>query len=388
MKKYVYLCCLTFFTINMMAQQNSSRQNNESYCSYIAKELQTELNVSQLPPTPGWIINERYSDEFDNTSIDTRKWTVKDRFYHPNNNQSAYLEENVAVENGNLVISLSYDPNGITCTSYPNNADSVFNYFAGAVTSKFQIQYGYLETKCYMPQNYKYRPCFWTTGRNTSLEQYDEIDVFERFKDLEYGNRQLLQNCYNNDSYDDVSKCSQKITFSTPFTGQSSTFGVEFLPHEIVFYVNGCVTSHLKYDSDLANCWNTYTCSDIDEMIPMNIILEMMVTTDDLQLGTFPMPYEKCRFDYFRCYKLERGSYDTYHPLNFVASNESTKVYPHVILGGEGHSAQVNTQTALWAEQDIVLDKGFELPASTAFSARVISVPNPELSPLYQQNCH
>ncbi len=61
-------------------------------------------------------------------------------------------------------------------------------------------------------------------------------------------------------------------------------------------------------------------------------------------------------------------------------------VYPHVILGGEGHMANVTTSTAVWAEQDIVLDKGFELSAGTSFSARVISVPNPQSLQLYIQN--
>ena len=77
---------------------------------------------------------------------------------------------------------------------------------------------------------------------------------------------------------------------------------------------------------------------------------------------------------------------DTYHPTVFSPSVESTKVYPHVVLGGTGCSAIVSTPTAIWAEQDIILDKGFELSAGTSFSARVISVPNPEDSDLYIKN--
>lgn len=120
-------------------------------------------------------------------------------------------------------------------------------------------------------------------------------------------------------------------------------------------------------------------------MIPMYAILEMMATKDGLQEGTFPLPYDSCKFDYFRCFKLSRGSVDTYHPTAFIPSDESTKVYPHVILGGTGCTAQISTSTAIWAEQDIILDKGFELSAGTPFSARVISVPNPTNSPLYIQ---
>ncbi len=84
---------------------------------------------------------------------------------------------------------------------------------------------------------------------------------------------------------------------------------------------------------------------------------------------------------------LDRGDIDTYHPTIFSPSDESTKVYPHVILGGTGCVANVSSPTAIWAEQDIILDKGFQLSSNTAFSARVIKVPDPEHSKLYIQNC-
>lgn len=118
----------------------------------------------------------------------------------------------------------------------------------------------------------------------------------------------------------------------------------------------------------------------------MNVILEMMVTVDGLSAGSYPMPIENCLFDYFRYYKLVRGSENTFHPSVFVPSGESTKVYPHVVLGGSGCNAIISTATAVWAEQDIILDKGFQLEAGTAFSARVINVPDPEHSSLYIQN--
>ncbi len=109
----------------------------------------------------------------------------------------------------------------------------------------------------------------------------------------------------------------------------------------------------------------------------------LLTLTCDPTQTTIPLPNESTWFEYARCYKLERGCVETYHPTIFTPTNESTKVYPHIILGGTGCSANVNTATAIWAEQDIILDKGFELSAGTRFSARVISVPDPEHSPLY-----
>ena len=104
--------------------------------------------------------------------------------------------------------------------------------------------------------------------------------------------------------------------------------------------------------------------------------------------STIPLPHESAFFKYFRCYKLEKGDVDTYHPTVFTPSDESTKVYSHVVLGGTGCVANVSAPSAIWAEQDIIFDKGFELSANTAFSARVISVPDPMNSELYKHNSH
>lgn len=385
MRKVLYFCGMILLSLDIYAQQtipNPANGREVDYCSYLKKYLELDFPTTSLPPTQGWIKIDTLSDEFEDTLIDFDKWKVLDEYYHTGNDQTGYLKENVCIEDGYLAIFLSYNPSGIECQN--NSADpKIFNYFTGKVVSNNRIQYGYLETKCYFPQNCRYRPGFWTYYQRFSQPLYDEIDVFEMYKDLQYGNRQFLQNCYHNINYPNTSKCYQRLTFSTPFSGQEATFGVEILPHEIVFYVNGHVTSHLRYNNELANSWNTFTCTDVDEMIPMVSILEMMATIDGLQGGAFPLPYDSCKFDYFRCYKLSRGSVDNYHPTVFIPSEESAKVYPHVILGGTGCTAQINTSTAIWAEQDIILDKGFELSAGTLFSARVISVPDPANSPLY-----
>ena len=160
-----------------------------------------------------------------------------------------------------------------------------------------------------------------------------------------------------------------------------------FPKKELVGYKAKYVTSHLKYTEDTTsvNSWNSYTCTHIEEMIPVLIKLIM-----NCYPGTkiLPQPNEPACFSYFKYYRLERGDTDTYHPTVFTPSNESTKVYPHIILGGTGCTANITTSTAIWAEQDIVFDKGFEVAAGTSFSARVINVPNPGSSPLYKQNSY
>ncbi len=392
MKKFVYLCVVMLLGLNMMAQQRDQMEHDTSrYChGKHYKHLDFKYEASRLDLTPGWRYDSILSDEFDSTAIDTNRWRIKDKKYHVHFPTVGYINDsnNICMRDSCLILSVTLNNNSIPCMN-PNDSTYITpELLSGWMTSKKDFRYGYIETECYLPKNHHYWPCFWTTGRNDSIDDYDEVDVFERTAthDTDYPYI-IRQNCYNGAGTTHESFISSILTMANhdSITGRTSVFGAEILPKEVVFYINGHVTGHLKYHENLGNDWNTYTCTDIEEMIRMFFVFSL--TCPETQ-HTLPLPVESAKFKYLRCYKLERGGIDTYHPIIFVPSDESTKVYPHVILGGNGCSASISTPTAIWAEQDIVLDKGFELSTGTSFSARVISVPDPEDSPIYIQNCH
>lgn len=393
MKKFVYLCVMMLICMNMMAQERDQMEHDPlRYChDKHYKYLDVMFDTSRISYTPGWRYDSVFSDEFDATVIDTLKWRIKDREYIPGTINTGYINrpENVSIQNGSLILSVGTNDDNIRCKpSWGVSKSGIPDLLSGWITSKKDFRYGYIETECYLPKNHHYWPCFWTTGRNDSIDDYDEVDVFERTAthDTDYPYK-IRQNCYNGAGTTHESFISSILTMANhdSITGRTSVFGAEILPEEVVFYINGHVTGHLKYHEDLGDDWNAYTCTDIEEMIRMNFVLSLTCPEDQ---HTLPLPHDSAVFNYMRCYKLERGSVDTYHPTVFVPSDESTKVYPHVILGGKGCVAHISTSTAIWAEQDIVLDRGFEISSGTSFSARVISVPDPEHSPLYIQNCH
>lgn len=393
MKKFIYLCGMILFSLNIMAQpRNQTEHDSLLYChGKHYKDLTIEYHAYRKELTPGWRYDSVLSDEFESTVIDTTKWKIKHKKYFSSDNNVGFVNhsDNVRIQDGSLVLSVTNNDDNIWCQPSWGNGDSVRPaLLSGWITSKKDFRYGYIETECYLPKNHHYWPCFWTTGRDTIIDDYDEVDVFERTDthDTDYPYI-IRQNAYNGAGTTHESFMSTILTFDNrdSITGKASVFGAEILPEEVVFYINGYVTGHLKYNESLANSWNTYTCTDIEEMIRMFFVLSL--TCPNAQ-NTLPLPHDSTVFAYMRCYKLERGGLDTYHPTVYVPSDESTKVYPHVILGGSGCTANTSTPTAIWAEQDIILDKGFELSAGTSFSARVISVPVPQTSPLYIQNCH
>lgn len=400
MRKFIYLCGMMLLSMNIMAQQRSQLEHDSlRYChGKHYKYLEIKYDTSKIELTPGWRYDSVLSDEFDSAPINTEKWTVKHKKFQPdsikianNDINMGYINrpENICIQDSSLVLSITQNSENIWCQPSWGNYDSIVpRLLSGWITSKKDFRYGYIETECYLPQNHHYWPCFWTTGRNDAIVDYDEVDVFERTDTHETDYPYMIrQNCYNGAGTPHVSFLSSILTLADhdSITGRSSVFGAEILPEEVVFYINGHVTGHLKYHESLGNDWNIYTCTDIEEMIPMFFILSL--TCPEFQ-HTVPLPIDSAAFKYMRCYKLKRGSVDTYHPTVFVPSDESTEVYPHIILGGNGCTASISTPTALWAEQDIILDKGFDLSSGTPFSARVISVPNPGTSPLYIQNCH
>ncbi len=394
MRKFLYLCCMVLLGLNIYAQEKAIVEHDPSrYChGKHYKHLTIDYQPSIVEITPGWRYDSVMSDEFHGTTIDLGKWKIANRksvsFYstvgHVNN------PNNIRQLNDSLVMSVTENVDGIWCYTDDKHKDSIRPaLLSGWLSSNNVFRYGYIETECYLPKNHHYWPCLWTTGRLNDSIDYDEVDVFERTagNDSDYPYK-IWQNCYNGDhTIHEESFLSSILSFKNndSITGKTVVFGAEILPEEVVFYINGRVTTHVKFHEGWENDWNTYTCTDIEEMIRTVIIISLTCPSTEL---TVPLPNESTVFKYFRCYKLEKGDVDTYHPIVFTPSNESTKVYPHVILGGTGCVANVSTSSAIWAEQDIILDKGFELSEGTSFSARVISVPDASNSNLYIQNCH
>lgn len=393
MKKLIYLCGMMLITMNMMAQEKSQMEHDTSrYChDKHYKHLNVDYDASITDLTPGWRYDSVLSDEFHGTTIDTTKWEIANKEYHPHFTTVGYMNhpDNVCLLNDSLVMSITDNNNNQWCSLFWNDNDSILpDLLSGWLSSKKTFRYGYIETECYLPRNHHYWPCLWTTGRDLAIDDYDEVDVFERTSDELTDYPYIIrQNCYNGSGTSHQSFLSSILSFSEndSITGKSSVFGAEILPGEVVFYINGRVTNHVKFHDGWENDWNTYTCTDIEEMIRTKI--KLTLTCPKTQT-TVPLPQETTLFKYFRCYKLERGDADTYHPLVFNPSEESSKVYPHVVLGGAGYEANISSKAAIWAEQDIILGAGFELSANTPFSARVISVPNPTHSDLYKQYCH
>ncbi|EAS03461.2 glycosyl hydrolase family 16 laminarinase (macronuclear) [Tetrahymena thermophila SB210] len=123
-----------------------------------------------------WV--EIFRDDFDGDKLDTRYWTARNNMTHTDWEQQLYIEEDVYVENGNLVLRTRFNPKIYQPTQ------RLYNYTSGWVDSseKFNYMFGYTEARIKIPKvvlDDPIWPAFWSIGEGTYWPNGGEIDTME-----------------------------------------------------------------------------------------------------------------------------------------------------------------------------------------------------------------
>ncbi len=144
--------------------------------------------LGKRPPVPGnW--HQTLNENFDGDSLNKSLWTPRLHWDGPPNNEiQRYLEENITVKDGCMVIKSERNPGH----QYNNPKLPTRDYATGAVTSieKWSQRYGYFEARMKQPKALGLWPAFWTMPireasfgniwqRNTTKLGGMEFDIFE-----------------------------------------------------------------------------------------------------------------------------------------------------------------------------------------------------------------
>lgn len=142
-------------------------------------------NPDPLPilkePNPGttWILDERFSDEFNTDVVDEVKWERDLRPW----GERAWRADNVFQEDGSLVIRARYEPHQVR--------EQRYFYTFGILRSRAKTTYGYFEARIKGCSRFPgLCPGFWLysygADRNPRYPQvaYSEIDIVEMLQGL------------------------------------------------------------------------------------------------------------------------------------------------------------------------------------------------------------
>ena len=125
-------------------------------------------------PAKTWILDERFSDEFNTAAVDEEKWEKDLRPW----GERAWSSDNVFQRNGSLVIRAHYEPHLARGQQY--------FYKLGVLRSREKATYGYFEARIKGCSRFPgLCPAFWlySHGKDNNLKYpkvtYSEIDIVE-----------------------------------------------------------------------------------------------------------------------------------------------------------------------------------------------------------------
>ena len=140
-------------------------------------EVSQEFTITVIEAPGNWVMV--WSDEFDGASLNTENWNIETgdgsqygNIGWGNNELEWYLEDNISVANGNLVIEAREE----TVSGY--------NYTSGRMRSdnKVDIKYGRIEARIQVPTGQGFWPAFWMLPTNSQYGGWasgGEVDIFE-----------------------------------------------------------------------------------------------------------------------------------------------------------------------------------------------------------------
>jgi beta-glucanase (GH16 family) len=174
--------------------------------------------------------NLTFSDEFNGTSLDTTKWGTQYTWSCTNNDElEGYQAANVT-EGGGLLTLTAKDQN-VTCSG------ATHSYTSGMIESsgKFSQLYGYFEARMQVPADQGFWPAFWLMPANGAWPP--EIDVIELGESGDFTTARMTDHFgpSGSGSYYTQTWSNNGV----PFGSGLHTFGVDWEPGSLNFYIDG-----------------------------------------------------------------------------------------------------------------------------------------------------
>jgi len=326
-----------------------------------------------VPIDPHWQL--QWQDEFD--TFDNSRWGKGNYGVGSNLGVVIYMNEQVWVSNGNLVIEVNNNPiicpPGIGWTAcMPCVAGKTYNYRSGLVStfSTYNTQYGYIEARIKLPyvKDWGFWPAFWTTigWKVNSSHNAAEIDIFEM-----YGGREEPNIIHTNihKEYPDGNPYGAIVTMPNFSYADWHKYAVEWNADRIIWYVDG------KAIRTLSNH------SIVDQV---SIILNLAIQSQSKYYPPTSPPWsEQMLVDYVRVYSLKCEENPDMKVVNEIANfNTYNYAVKKSITMSNATTIPANSNITLRATDFIELKPGFSIDTGRELYLDVTSCPGtPILKP-------
>jgi beta-glucanase (GH16 family) len=194
--------------------------------------------VCQAVAAPaGW--TQIWNDEFDGSTLDTTKWAPEFTTAPYNNEQQAYLPQQVTVAGGNLVI---------TSENLPYQGKP---YRSGRVHSKWTHQYGRWEVRADLPTSQGMWPAIWLLPDATQYAwpSQGEIDIMEN-KGHQPNLTSAAYHYGTTDHYQTAEQTAARFGQSVNYHDSFHVYAVEWDKTKVRFFVDD-VNWMTVYDADV-----------------------------------------------------------------------------------------------------------------------------------------
>jgi len=279
---------------------------DENY-KYVALGLTVEVSgtgrTNPDSPKPKENILDGYelvfSDEFNGTQLDSSKWVTQYLWGDElviNSEEQHYVDILNKPDFG--FNPFSFDGESVTISSIrtPDNLkDKAFGqkYLSGVMTSydSFKFTYGYVETRAQLPFGRGLWPAFWLLNAYY-VDDEPEIDIMEFIGH----NQDTVYHTYHYyDSNGQLRSTESEGSKGTDWTNGWHTYAVEWLPGQLIFYVDG-IEEHRVIDSKV---------SQQEMYILANTALGGWWPGSPDETTNFPAEY---KIDYIRAYQKADGA--------------------------------------------------------------------------------
>ena len=285
--------------MNELCARDVSRLRCSSYVGILCVLSSLLLLSNRLDATPPQGYQLTWNDEFDGNQLDESSWWYR----ADEKQQSIQLPSNVEVDNGELVLNL-------TPLASPING---FDAAGAGVISQQRFHYGYYETRGKLGDGINddfdsatdegWHHAFWAMAAEADANGHvlttfpsfrrTEIDGFENGSSVNLGRMSQHVLVWNDAGRITHKLPSSDITVNPPGTEFDwHTYGFEWTPREVRFYVDNQLTKTAVYpveqfEHDQINLWLT------------------AISTNN---ESSDQERSEARYDYFRFY--ERGNID------------------------------------------------------------------------------